>query len=176
MEFTTRRCDVKKFIIEYIPVMYSAWGHDKETGNYLVDYNPDFSEEGFKKYIVNTYKPEYNDISVIQEKNTNEIIGYINLYKEDARSKSITFVIHKNVWNKGYAKEVIGKCVELLKAEGLGSLYATCDSHNIAAQHVLEATGFELIDNIPGGRVSLDGELGDEFLYEVEMIRVHYDT
>ena len=58
----------------------------------------------------------------------------------------------------------------------LGSLYATCDEHNIAAQHVLEAADFELIDNIPGDRLDLDGNVGDEFLYELEIIRVRYDT
>lgn len=176
MECTTRRCIIKNFIPEYISVMYEAWGTNRDVGMYLLGFKENMSLDEFKSYILNTYKPEYNDISVIQEKETNKIIGYIDLYKEDSRSKSVVLVIHKDSWGHGYGKEVLKKVAEIESKNGLGSLYATCDEHNIAAQHVLEAADFELIDNIPGDRLDLDGNVGDEFLYELEIIRVHYDT
>ncbi len=176
MEFTTRRCEIKKFIPEYISIMYDAWGKDREVGMYLLDFKENMSLDEFKQYILGNYKEGYTEILVIKEKSTNDIIGYLNLYKEDSRSKSVTFVIHKDKWKHGFGKEVIQKLAELEKKEGLGSLYAACDEHNEGAQEVLEAAGFELIDNIPGDRVDLNGNIGDEFLYELEMIRVKYDT
>jgi RimJ/RimL family protein N-acetyltransferase len=176
MECTTRRCIIKNFIAEYLTVMYDSWGTDREVGMYLLGFEDNMSLDEFKSFILNTYKPEYNDISVIQDKETNKIIGYVNLYKEDSRSKSITIVIEKDSWGHGYGKEVLKKIAEIESKNGLGSLYATCDEHNIAAQHILEAAGFDLIDNIPGERIDLDGNIGDEFLYELEIIRVHYDT
>ena len=176
MEFTTRRCIVKKFIPEYISIMYDGWGTDKDVGMFLLGYKENMSLDEFKAFILNTYKPDYNDISVIQEKSTSNIIGYINLYQEDSRSKSVIIVIHKSSWNKQYGREVLQELADIEKKNGLGSLYATCDEHNYAAQKILDATGFELIDNLPGERMSLDGRVGDEYLYELEMIRVHYDT
>ena len=35
-------------------------------------------------------------------------------------------------------------------------------------------SGFECIDKIPGDRVDVNGEVGDELLYELELIRVQY--
>ena len=176
MEFSTKRCDVKKFIPEYISIMYETLGTDREVGMYLLGFKDNMSIDEYKQYILGTYKEDYNEILIIQEKNTNEIIGYLDLYKEDSRSKSVILVVKKDKWGKGYGTEVLQKLVELEKANGLGSLYATCDEHNISAQNVLEAAGFELIDNIPGDRVDLNGNIGDEYLYELEMIRVKYDT
>ena len=176
MEFTTRRCEVKKFIPEYISIMYNSWGTDRDVGMYLLDFKENMSEDDFKSYILSNYKEGYTELLVIKEKNTNDLIGYINLFKEDSRSKSVTIVLNKDKWNHGYGKEVLQKLAELEKKDGLGSLYATCDEHNEGAQEILEAAGFELIDNIPGDRVDLNGNVGDELLYELEMIRVHYDT
>ena len=34
MEFETKNLEVKKFIPEYISVMYESWGTDKEVGKY----------------------------------------------------------------------------------------------------------------------------------------------
>ena len=176
MEFTTRRCIVKDFIPEYISIMYESWGTDREVGMYLPGFKENMTIEEFQKFIMGTYRPDYNDISIVQDKETNKVIGYINLYKEDSRSKSVTVVIHKDNWAHGYGKEVLKKVCEIEKKNGLGSLYATCDEHDIGTQKILEAADFELIDNIPGERTDLDGNVGDEFLYELEMIRVHYDT
>lgn len=176
MEFTTRRCDIKKFIPEYISIMYDSFAKDRDTGMYLLDFKENMTLDDYKQYILGSFKPEYNELLVVQEKATNEIIGYIDLYKEDSRSKSVILVIKKDKWGKGFGTEVLQKLAELEKKNGLGSLYAACDEHNIGAQNVLEAAGFELIDNIPGDRVDLDGNVGDEFLYELEMIRVKYDT
>ena len=143
MEFTTRKCEVKKFIPEYFSIMYDSWGTDREVGMYLLGFKENMSLDEFKDYILNTYKADSNDISIIQDKETNKVIGYINLYKEDSRSKSVTLVLKKDKWNHGYGTEVLSKLAELEKTNGLGSL---------------------------------NGNLGDEYLYELEMIRVKYDT
>ena len=177
MEFTTRRCEIKKFIPEYISIMYDSWGTDREVGMYLLDFKENMSIDEFKAFLLGkNYNEDYLDISIIKDKQSNEVIGYVSLFKEDSRSKSINIVINKNNWNHGYAKEVVNKIVEIERSNGLGSLYAACDEHNEGIQHVLENAGFELIDNIPGERTDLNGNMGDEYLYELEMIRVKYDT
>jgi len=175
MEFTTRRLIVKKFIPEYIPIMFETWGKDIEVGRYLPGFKKDFDMDSFTYFILGTLKDEYNDKSVIKLKEDNTVIGYLSLYQEDSRSKSVNLVIMKDYWDHGYGKEVMKQVVNLLKKDGLGSLYATCDSNNLRTQKVLEESGFELIDEIEGDRKDIDGNIGDELLYEVEMIRVKYN-
>ena len=74
MEFTTSRCTIKNFISEYISIMYEGWGTDRDVGMYLLDFKEDMTLDEFKSYILETYKSDYNDISVIQEKSSNNII------------------------------------------------------------------------------------------------------
>lgn len=174
MEFETKNLEVKKFIPEYISVMYEAWGTDKEVGKYLPGFRVDWDLDGFTNYIINTYKDDYHTRLIIKEKKTNKIIGNISLYQEDSRSKSVNIWIVKDYWNKGYGTEALKKIVEELKKTNLGSIYATCDGRNIGAKTILEKAGFELIDTIPNYREDIDGNIGDELLYEIELIRVQY--
>ena len=177
MEFTTRRCEIKKFIPEYISILYDLIGTDRDVGMYLLDYKENMTIDDFRLFLFGkNYNENILDISVIIDKQNNDVLGYISLFKEDSRSKSINIVLGKQYWNHGYGKEIVKKIAEMEKANGLGSLYAACHQLNVAVQEVLENADFELIDNIPGGRIDLDGHVGDEFLYELEMIRVKYDT
>ena len=175
MELNTRRTLIKKFIPEYIPGMFESWGQDAEVGRYLPGFKRDWNMDEFTHYLLNTYKDEYNDQGVIQEKDNNEIIGYVNMNQEDNRSKSINVIISSQYWGHGYGREVLKAVANSCKKAGLGSLYATCDSHNEAAKHILEDADFEMIDSIPGDRKDIDGKTGDELLYELEMIRVKYE-
>ncbi len=175
MEYKTKRLLIKEFIPEYIPGMYKSWGQDNEVGKYLVGFKKDFTLDEFTEFIMSNSNTGDNKF-VVQEKDNKEIIGYLDLYREDFRSKTVTLVIEKDKWDKGYGKEVLSKVSEVERADGLGSLYATCDSHNERAFKVLEDTKFEDIDSIPNERKDINGVVGDEILFELEMIRVHYDT
>lgn len=174
MEFTTRRLEVHKVTVEYIPIMFKIWDRENEVGKYIPDYDPNWTEETFTEHIVNTFRSDLYDRGVIKLKDTNEIIGYASVYREDSRSKSVNIYIGKDYWGHGYGHEVLSAIVRRCKKEGLGSVYATCDSRNIGAIKILERDGFECIDKIVGDRVDVNGEVGDELLYELELIRVQY--
>lgn len=169
MEFTTRRLIIKKFIPEYISLMYESWGKDIEVLKYVPEMKKDYTLDEFTDYIMRAYKQEYLTRSVIQEKDTNKIIGYIFLYQEDSRSKSINIFIEKAYWNKGYGTEVLKSVIREMKKAHLECLYATCDGRNIGAKMMLEKSGFELIDTIKNYRRDIDGVIGDELLYELEL-------
>lgn len=174
MEFETKNLEVKKFIPEYISIMYEAWGKDKEVGKYLPGFRVDWDLEGFTNYIIGTYKDDNYSRSIIKDKKTNKVIGNISLYQEDSRSKSVNIWLIKDYWGKGLGTEALKKTVDELKKTNLGSIYATCDGRNLAAKVILEKAGFELIDTIPNYREDIDGNIGDELLYEIELIRVQY--
>lgn len=169
MEFTTRRLIIKKFIPEYISLMYETWGNNIEVGKYIPGFKKDWEIDEFTYYIMKSYKDEYLIRYVIQEKETNKIIGYISLYQEDSRSKSVNIFIMKDYWNKGYGSETLKSIVKRMKAEKLECLYATCDGRNIGAKMMLEKCNFELIDTIKDYREDIDGNIGDELLYELEL-------
>lgn len=170
MEFETKHLIIKKFIPEYISLMYETWGTDKEVGRYMPGFKVDWDIDGFADYILKTYKDEYHTRAIIQEKESNKVIGNISIYQEDSRSKSVTLWIVKDYWGKGYGTEALKGIIKVLKKEkGLESLYATCDGRNLGARSVLERNLFELIDEIPDYRVDIDGNPGPELLYELEM-------
>ena len=173
MEFETKQVLVKKFIPEYINVMYQTWGRDREVGRYMPGFRTEWDIDGFTDYIIRTYKDEYHTRAVIQDKKTNKIIGNISIYQEDSRSKSINIWIIQEYWGKGIGTEVLKGIVKELKKEmkktKLESLYATCDGRNIGAVRMLEKAEFELIDKIPEYRLDIDGTPGDEYLYELEL-------
>lgn len=173
MEFDTKRLEIRKFMAEYIPVLYSSLVN-RDVLRYVEDINPGWIEDEFKEYIVDLIQDEDYQISLIKEKQFNKIIGMITLFREDKRSKSIKILIDADYWNKGYGKEALTGATEFLKAEGLGSIYATCDSRNIGAKKMLDAVKYENIDSIPEFSKDVDGYLGDELLYELEIIRVSY--
>lgn len=175
MEFETKHLEIKRFIPEYISVMYETWGTDREVGKYMPGFKTDWDIEGFTDYIIRTYKDEYHTRAIIQDKETKKIIGNISLYQEDSRSKSVNIWIVKDFWNKGYGTEALQGIVSELKKTNLGSIYATCDGRNYGAKRMLEKAGFELIDTIPEYRFDIDGEVGDELLFEIELIRVKYN-
>ncbi len=174
MEFTTRRLEIKKVIPEYIPVMFKIFDREHEVGKYIPSYDPNWTVETFTEHIINTFRSDLYDRGVIKLKETNEIIGYASVYKEDSRSKSVNIYLAKEYWGHGYGHEVMAAIVRRLKKEGLGSVYATCDSRNIGAIKILERSDFECIDKIENERVDVNGEVGDELLYELELIRVQY--
>ena len=124
---------------------------------------------------MHTFRYEDYERCILKERKSNEVIGYISIFQEDSRSKSINIYIKKDYWNKGYGTEALAGLVEILKAEGVGSIYATCDKRNVGASMMLEKNKFECIDVIPDERVDIDGKVGDELLYELEIIRVLYN-
>ena len=71
MEFTTRRLIIKKFIPEYISLMYETWGSDLDVLRYIPEMKDIHSIDDFTDYIMRAYKDEYLIRSVIQEKETN---------------------------------------------------------------------------------------------------------
>ena len=171
MEFESKHLLIKKFIPEYIGVMYDTWGTDKEVGRYMPGFRVDWDESAFSDYVLKTYKDEYHIRAVIQDKETNRIIGNISLYQEDSRSKSVNIWLVRDSWNKGYGTEVMKALVKEIKKTKLESLYATTDKRNIAATKILEKCGFELIDTIKDYREDIDGSVGDELLFELEFKR-----
>ena len=174
MELDTRRLEIRKFIPEYLSLMFDIWGNDREVGKYVPEFDPDWTFDTFKEHIINTFRNQDYERYIIKEKKENKVIGYISLFQEDSRSKSINIYIKKEEWNKGYATEALSAVSTYLRKDGLGSIYATCDHRNIGAVKVLEKNNFEQIDKIPDERVDIDGEVGDELLYELELIRVLY--
>ncbi len=169
MEFITKNLEIKKFIPEYIPVMYKSWGTDREVAKYMPGFRVDWTLEEFTEYIIKTHRDEYYTRALIKEKNSNQVIGNISLYQEDSRSKSVNLWLTRDSWNKGYGTEALKGVVKELKKTDLGSIYATCDGRNIGAKTILERAEFELIDKIPNYREDIDGNIGDELLFEIEL-------
>lgn len=169
MEFDTRRLIIKKFIPEYIGIMYETWGNDIDTLKFLPEIKTDMTIDDFAEYIMKTFKNNLYTRSVIQNKDSHDIIGSISLFQEDSRSKSVVIIITKDNWNKGYGTEVLKGVIKFLKKQKVECIYATCDGRNIGATKMCEKSGFELIDTIEDYREDCNHNIGSEYLYELEL-------
>lgn len=171
MEFETRRIKAFKFIPEYLDIMYNTWGTNREVGRYIPGFRIDWDINDFTEYVLKTFNDPNHTRLILQDKNTNEIIGNISLYQEDKNSKSVSLWLIPSAWRKGLGTDTLKGLIRVLKKEKLGSLYATCDKRNVACVKMLEKCNFELIDDIPECRIDIDGVLGDELLYELEITK-----
>ena len=150
MEFTTRRLEIKKVIPEYIPIMFKIWDRENEVGKYIPEYDPNWDVDAFKEHIINTFRSDLYERGVIKLKDSNEIIGYVSVYREDSRSKSVNIYIAKEYWNHGYGHEVLSSIVKRLKKEGknempLDMLIDLYDAHGIPPETVVEMAGDDFI-------------------------------
>lgn len=169
MEFETKRLLIKKFIPEYIGIMYDNWACDREVLRYIPEFKDKSTIDEFADIIMRGYKDNRTTYMLIQEKNYHKIIGFIYLYQEDSRSKSINIILNKDEWNKGYGLETLKELIKVLKKQHIECLYATSDERNIAATRICEKAKFELIDKIDNYREDIDHILGSECLYELEL-------
>ena len=75
------------------------------------------------------------------------------VYKWNGKSKNVGFIVlavHRNHRGKGYAKQVIDRCIEEIKSLGYSKLIYRVDIENIASIRLAERYGFNLTKESKG--------------------------
>jgi ribosomal-protein-alanine N-acetyltransferase len=114
-----------------------------------IDKDKEKSKQGTKKYIRRMYKMIENNEAIIWgialKENRKKLIGSICLWhfqKEHYRAE-IGYVLHPDLWRKGYMKEAIGVVTNFgFKELQLHSIEAMINPANIASASVLKSAGF----------------------------------
>lgn len=82
---------------------------------------------------------------VIYDKGQAAAFGEV--YKYNSKSKNVGFIVlavHKNHRGKGYARQVIDRCIAEIKRLGYNKLIYRVDIENTASIRLAERYGFEL--------------------------------
>ena len=75
------------------------------------------------------------------------------VYKWNGKSKNVGFIVlavHRNHRGKGYAKQVIDRCIDEIKSLGYSKLIYRVDIENIASIRLAEKYGFNLTKESKG--------------------------
>lgn len=168
MEFDTRRLIIKKFIPEYINVMFELWGNNENVAKYLIDYRYDWDMDEYKESILREYQDNKNNMLVVLDKESNNVVGNVKLHEEDFGT-SVEIWIKDTEWNKGYGYELLKGIIKYAKKNKISVLYASVNSNNIGGKTILDKCEFELLDTIKDALEDNDGVVGDELLYEFDL-------
>ena len=76
-------------------------------------------------------------------------IGYVIYHDYDADSKEIGWVLKKESWGRGYAKELTHKLISQAKAEGK-AVILECSPQQLASKHIAETCGFSYFGLVDG--------------------------
>lgn len=108
----------------------------------VVEYEPydpmtlDETKEGLK------WRISSDEMIAIELKHNHKMIGNIYLGKRDFNALEIGYVINKNYWHLGYAKEACESLIKLNFEKGVHRIYAECDPDNNNSWKLLERLGF----------------------------------
>lgn len=126
----TERLILRKYKIEDAKEMYKNWGTDPKCNKYLPwELHENINQT---KEIITDWISQYKEDKfkwAIELKNTNEIIGGIDVVKLNKKNNTceIGYCIGSKFWNNGYTTEALKKVIEYLFLE--------CDFYLIEAHH-----------------------------------------
>ncbi len=86
------------------------------------------------------------------------ILNPINSKKYENRDVEIGYVLRQKYWGQGYAKQIAKLCIDYLFKNNpdISRIVAVTALSNLASQKVLEALGFEFIQNIQSKEYGLE--------------------
>lgn len=75
-------------------------------------------------------------------KDSGNVIGMIAAAERQAGVAEIGYLLIRRYWGQGYAREAVGRLIDLLVVEGKHRLYADTDPDNLSSRRLLESLGF----------------------------------
>lgn len=107
----------------------------KETKAFIANY-PDYEKHGFGRWAV-------------QDKETNEVVGWCGLRKNENTLVDIGYRFKKKHWNKGYATEAAEACLAYgFHQLGLTEIIGNANESNKASIRVFEKIGMHFQDRL----------------------------
>ena len=144
-ELETKRLLLRKFRINDAQEMFETWASDPEVCKYLT-WNPHESVD-LTRQILQKWEEEY-ELSytyryAIVIKETNELIGGIDVVGFLADDPVIGYCIGKKFWNNGYVTEAFEAVIKyLFDEEEYENIIICAHVENKASIRVIEKNGF----------------------------------
>lgn len=144
----TNRLILRPFKIDDASEMYNNWTSDSEVTKYLTwNYHTDIKQtKEILSIWINQYeKPERINFAIVL-KETNELIGGIDVVGYLDGIPVIGYVLSKKYWNNGYMSEACKKVIEYLFELGHKKIRIDAVVENIGSNKVIKKCGGKLFD------------------------------
>lgn len=144
----TNRLILRPFNIDDAEDMYNNWASDSEVTKYLTwNHHTDINQtkEILNIWIKQYEKPERINFAITL-KETNELIGGIDVVGYLEGVPVIGYVISKKHWNNGYTTEACQKLIEYLFSIGHNKIRIDAIDENIASNKVIKKCKGKLFD------------------------------
>ena len=144
----TNRLILRPFKIDDAFEMYNNWTSDSEVTKYLTwNYHTDIKQtKEILSIWINQYeKPERINFAIVL-KETNELIGGIDVVGYLDGIPVIGYVLSKKYWNNGYMSEACKKVIEYLFELGHKKIRIDAVVENIGSNKVIKKCGGKLFD------------------------------
>ncbi len=146
----TNRLYLRKLTFEDIPLYYARLSSSHQVPKYMlwsthekIEQTIDYVETSIEKYATNKYYKW-----AIALKQTNELIGIIELlrFNEKEESCSFAYMLAEEFWNKGYMTEALQAALHFafMKLE-VKEVISDHFSENLASRKVMQKVGMQYI-------------------------------
>lgn len=139
----TERLILRNLVSQDLESIYE-WTSDEEVTQYLTW--PTHQNKETTQKILDQWLEEYKQENCyrlgIVLKETNKLIGMIDVvgYKED--QPVVGYVLNQNYWGHGYTTEAFSEVIDYLKEQGFHKIYIEADQRNIGSNRVIQKNGF----------------------------------
>ncbi len=182
-ELETERLYLRKINYSDTQEMFDNWCNDKEVCKYLpwnIHENIKVTENLVKMWI-----EEYKNIDtyrwMVVLKETNELLGTIDIVKQDKTNKvyEVGYCYKKSSWNKGYGTEALTRVIKFLFDDIKAYLvYAKHYENNIGSYKVMEKSNMK-VEAVLRNRIIFEGKRIGEVYHSItkeEYERLNYDN
>ncbi len=168
----TKRLILRKPVVDDSEEIFETYATDLDVVKYLA-WKPHLSIDETKSFIeerVHEWSDQKRFSWIITTKQNGKVIGMISCkFPHDFRA-SISFVINKKNWGKGYATEATKAIIRnLLELECVYRVEAFCDIENLGSEKVIKKLGmtFEGRMNRTGYTPNISSEPRDCFCFSI---------
>lgn len=169
IKLETERLILRKIEMSDYEAIYNCWTSDENVTKY-VTWNAHKSPEETKKltkYWVEDYTNDYCYRWLVTLKETNEIIGMIDVISKNIQymTAEVGYCYGSKYWGKGYASEALRKVIEYLHEEGFPVVTAEHFVSNKASGRVMEKAGMVYETTLKSRVINKMGEREDVLVY-----------
>lgn len=169
IKLESKRLILRKVKLSDYNNIFNCWTNDDNVSKY-VTWNSHKTPEETKKltnYWINEYHNDYSYRWLVVLKDTNEIIGMIDVIAKNLQymTAEVGYCYGSRFWGNGYASEALKTVIKYLHSEGFPVVYAQHFESNIASGKVMENAGMEYEGKLRSRVINKNGEREDVHIY-----------
>lgn len=147
IDIYTNRLHLRQITRKDCEQIFSCWASDKEVTKYLTWHAHQNIETTMQviDYWLNQYKKNNCYRYGIELRDTNKLIGMIDVVNYINNDPVIGYVLGKAYWNNGYMTEALKAVVNKLFCDGYSRILIEADEKNIGSNSVIRKNGFKFM-------------------------------